>query len=118
MGQGDVAGNMARLRIAALISGRGSNLRALLDACAAADFPAQIVLVLSNVADAGGLRHAEAAGVATAIVDHRRFAGRSAFEHAMEAEIAATGAEAIFLAGFMRLLTPGFVDRWRDRLVN
>ena len=109
---------MSRLKIAVLISGRGSNLRALIDACAEPDFPAEIVLVLSNNPDAAGLGFAREAGLPALAVDHRDFPDKPAFEAAMEAEIHRSGAEFVCLAGFMRLLTPDFVQRWRDRLIN
>ncbi len=109
---------MSRLKIAVLISGRGSNLRALIEACTDPAFPAEIVLVLSNNPQAGGLAHAAEAGLPSAVVDHRGFADKPAFEAAIEAELDRAGAEFICLAGFMRLLTPGFVERWRDRMIN
>ena len=109
---------MSRLKIAVLISGRGSNLRALIDACAEPDFPAEIVLVLSNNPDAGGLSHAREAGLAARVVSHRDHPDKPAFEAAMEAELLKSGAGLVCLAGFMRLLTPDFVERWRDRLIN
>lgn len=109
---------MAKLRVAVLVSGRGSNLRALLDACAADDFPASVVVVLSNVPGAGGLAFAEAAGVPTRVVDHKAYPDRARFEDALDAVLAAAGAELVCLAGFMRLLTDSFVERWRDRLIN
>lgn len=109
---------MARLRTAVLISGRGSNLQALLQACAAADYPAEIALVVSNEPEAGGLAYAAAAGVPTAVVCHRDHSGREPFERAIEACLVGARVELICLAGFMRLLTAGFVERWRDRLIN
>ncbi|MBK8211347.1 MAG: phosphoribosylglycinamide formyltransferase [Rhodospirillales bacterium] len=109
---------MARLKVAVLISGRGSNLQALIEACAAPAFPARIVLVLSNVADVFGLERAAAAGIATRVVDHRGFDGREQFEEALHRALIEAGAELVCLAGFMRLLTDGFVERWRDRLIN
>lgn len=109
---------MARLRVGVLISGRGSNLRALVDAARAADFPAEIALVLSNVPDAGGLAIAREAGIATAVIDHRGYKGREAFEQVVDKTLRDAGIEFVCLAGFMRLLTPGFVDAWRDRLIN
>ena len=109
---------MSRLKVAVLISGRGSNLRALAEACAVPEFPAEIVLVLSNDPGAAGLRLSEEAGLRSAAIDHRDFADRDRFEQAIEAELRASGAELVCLAGFMRLLTPGFVARWRDRLIN
>jgi phosphoribosylglycinamide formyltransferase-1 len=109
---------VARLKCAVLISGRGSNLKALIEACAAPDFPAEIVLVISNVPGAGGLAHAEAGDIATRVVDHKAFAGREAFEAALTAALEESGVELVCLAGFMRLLTPGFVERWQGRLIN
>ena len=109
---------MSRLKVGVLISGRGSNLQALIDACAAADFPAEIVLVLSNEAGAFGLTRATDAGIESAVVDHRGFDDRPAFEAAITERLETAGAELICLAGFMRLLTGGFVDHWRNRLIN
>jgi phosphoribosylglycinamide formyltransferase-1 len=107
-----------RLKVAILISGRGSNMQALVRACAAPDYPAEIVLVLSNRADAAGLGFAREAGLSTAIVSHRDFPDRESFDAAMDAEIRKHGAELICLAGFMRLLDPAFVEAWRDRMLN
>lgn len=109
----------ARRRVAVLISGRGSNMAALLEAAAAPDYPGEVVLVLSNRADAAGLQLGAARGVPTAVVESRAFRGdRAGFEAAMEAELARHGVEVIALAGFMRVLTEGFVARWHGRLVN
>ena len=109
---------MARMRTAGLVSGRGSNMAALLDAAAGPAFPAEIVLVLSNRPDAGAMARATAAGVPTAVVDHRAYADRSAFEAAMQAELERHAVALVCLAGFMRVLTPWFIGRWPDRLVN
>ena len=109
---------MARMRTAVLVSGRGSNMAALLDAAADPAFPAEIVLVLSNRPGAGALARAQAAGVPTTVVDHRAYADRAAFEAAMQAELERSGIELVCLAGFMRVLTPWFIGRWPDRLVN
>jgi phosphoribosylglycinamide formyltransferase-1 len=109
---------VAKLKVAVLISGRGSNLQALLDASAAADFPAEIVRVIANVPGAQGLAWAQRAGVAGEIIDNRSFSGRDAFDAALDAAIRAAGAEFVCLAGFMRLLTPGFTRAWENRLVN
>ena len=109
---------MARLKTAVLISGRGSNLEALIRACADEDFPAEIALVISNRADAGGLDHAARAGIASAVIPHRDYANREAFEAALTKTLEAAGIELICLAGFMRLLTAGFVQHWRDRMIN
>jgi len=108
-----------RVRTAILISGRGSNMVALIEAARAAEFPAEIVLVAANLPDAGGLERAAAAGIATASVDHRPFGkDREAFEQALDAELQAHGIELVALAGFMRVLTPWFVTRWQGRLIN
>lgn len=109
---------MAKTKIAILISGRGSNMQALIDACADASFPAEIVLVLSNRPNAAGLDRAKDAGLPTAVVDHTGYETREAFEAVVTDLIEAAGAQLICLAGFMRLLTPDFVNHWRDRLLN
>jgi phosphoribosylglycinamide formyltransferase-1 len=107
-----------RPRVAILISGRGSNMRALVEAARAENFPAEIALVLSNVAAAEGLTYAQGEGIATAVVDHRAFATRERFERDMQATLAGRQIELVCLAGFMRLLTPWFVEQWRDRMLN
>lgn len=107
-----------RRKVAVLISGRGSNMQALVRACAAADYPAEIVLVLSNRADAAGFDYAREAGIATAVISHEDFADRAAFDAAMDAEIRRHGAELICLAGFMRLLESRIIEAWRDRMIN
>lgn len=109
---------MARLRVAVLISGRGSNLQALIDECSRNGAAAEIVLVLSNVPGAAGLDRAARAGIPTATVDHRGFTSRAAFEAALNERLLSADAGLVCLAGFMRLLTAAFVARWRDRLVN
>jgi phosphoribosylglycinamide formyltransferase-1 len=109
---------MARVRTGVLISGRGSNLQALLDAAADPAFPAEIVCVISNRPGAGGLKRAEAAGVTALTVDHKAFGTREAFEDALHGELQNQGVELVCLAGFMRLLTPGFVNRWTGRMIN
>jgi phosphoribosylglycinamide formyltransferase-1 len=108
------------LRVAVLISGRGSNLQALIDAFGpkVADSPVKIALVLSNRPDALGLERADKAGLKTEIVDHKAFQVREDFDVAMDREIRAAGAEFVVLAGFMRLLTPQFVTAWKDKLIN
>ena len=106
-------------RVAILISGRGSNMTALIAAAQAPDYPAEIALVLSNRPDAQGIAAARAAGIATAIVDHTRFGkDREAFEAALERELQARRIDIVCLAGFMRLLTPGLVSRWEGRMLN
>jgi phosphoribosylglycinamide formyltransferase-1 len=110
---------MTKKRVAVLISGRGSNMTALIEAAKAPDYPAEIVLVVSNRPDALGLVRAREAGIATAIVDHRKFGeDRDAFERTLDAELIAHRVELVCLAGFMRLLTPWFVTRWSGRMLN
>ncbi len=109
---------MARLKTGVLISGRGTNLAALLDACADAKFPAEIALVISNQPDAAGLERATAAGCATLVIEHGDFPDREAFDHAMGAALEDAGVELVCLAGFMRILSEAFVERWRDRIIN
>lgn len=109
---------MDRVKTAVLISGRGSNLQALIDAAADPAYPADIVRVISNVPGAGGLERAEKANIGTATIDHRDFDGRAPFEDALHAELTGAGVELVCLAGFMRLLTEEFVERWFDRMIN
>lgn len=110
---------MAKKRVAVLISGRGSNMVSLIEAAKAPDYPAGIALVVSNRPDAAGLAHARAAGIATEVVDHTRFGkDRQAFERALQAVLEQHRIELVCLAGFMRLLTPWFVERWPGRLLN
>lgn len=111
--------HIVKRRVAILISGRGSNMKALIEAARAPDFPAEIVLVLSNRPDAAGLAFAKANGIATAIVDHTTFGrDRAAFEAAMQQQLEACDVELICLAGFMRLLTAEFTARWQGRMIN
>lgn len=109
-----------KLKVAILISGRGSNLQALIDRFGPAipGSPIEIVLVLSNRPGAFGLSRAEKAGIATRTIDHKGFADRAAFDAALDTAIRAAGAELVVLAGFLRLLTDGFIAGWQDRLVN
>jgi phosphoribosylglycinamide formyltransferase-1 len=109
---------VARLKVAVLISGRGSNLGALIAASAAPGFPAEIALVIANRAAAAGLERARAAGIATAVIPHQGFADRAAFDAAIDRALGEAGVELVCLAGFMRLLGERFVARWRDRLIN
>lgn len=106
------------LKVGVVISGRGSNLQALLDACNAAGFPAEIVLVISNNPDVEGLRRAERAGVATETINHRDFDDRQSFERALTASMERAGAEIICHAGFMRIVTAEYLAHWHDRLIN
>jgi phosphoribosylglycinamide formyltransferase-1 len=110
---------MVKKRVAVLISGRGSNMAALIEAAKAPAFAAEIALVLSNRADAAGLAHARAAGIATAVIDHAPHGkDREAFERAMQAVLESNRIDLVCLAGFMRLLTPWFIGRWQGRLLN
>jgi phosphoribosylglycinamide formyltransferase 1 len=110
---------MTRKRVAILISGRGSNMAALIEAAKAADYPAEIALVVSNRPDAAGLARAHAEGISTAVIDHTRYGkDREAFERALHAELEAHRIELVCLAGFMRLLSPWLVERWHGRMIN
>lgn len=110
---------MSRKRVAILISGRGSNMGALIEAAKSADYPAEIALVVSNRADAGGLAIAAQAGVTTAVLDHKPFGkDRAAFEAALQGLLDQHRIELICLGGFMRLFTAPFVERWQGRMLN
>lgn len=112
-------GNLAhKKRVAVLISGNGSNLQALIDAAAVADYPAEIVLVVSNKSDAFGLTRAKNAGIATEIIPHKDYPTRDAFDAALDSALKKHQIEFVCLAGFMRLLTTFFVDRWQGRMIN
>ena len=105
-------------RLAVLISGTGSNLQAILDAIDAGELPTRVSLVLSNKAGAAGLARAERAGVPAQAIDHRGFPDRASFDQAMIERIDAHGADTVVLAGFMRILSPGFVRHYQGRLIN
>lgn len=105
-------------RIVFLVSGRGSNMAAIVQACARERWPAEIAAVISNRPGAAGLAFAAERGIATATVDHRAFADREAFDAALAQAIDAHAPDVVVLAGFMRILTPGFVQRYAGRLVN
>ena len=106
-------------RVAILISGRGSNMTALIEAARANDYPAEIALVISNRADAAGLDRAHSSGVPTMVVDHALFGDdREAFERALDQKLRKQRIDIVCLAGFMRLLTPWFVNRWSGRMLN
>jgi phosphoribosylglycinamide formyltransferase-1 len=109
---------VTKKRIGVLISGRGSNLGALIEACKAPDFPARIVLVVSNVPSVQGLLRAEAALIPALTINHKDFASREDFDAALDKVLNEAGVELLCNAGFMRLHTEGFVDRWRDRHLN
>ena len=110
---------MTRKRVAILISGRGSNMMALVEAAAEPDFPAEIALVLSNRPDASGLKWASSRGIPIATVDHKTYGrDREAFERAMQAVLEENRIDIVCLAGFMRVLTPWFVAQWAGRMLN
>jgi phosphoribosylglycinamide formyltransferase-1 len=110
---------LAKRRVAILISGRGSNMTALIAAARDPAYPAEIALVLSNRPDAAGLASARDAGLTTAVVDHTGFGkDREVFERALQRELAAHRIDIVCLAGFMRLLTPWFVAQWHERMLN
>jgi phosphoribosylglycinamide formyltransferase-1 len=105
------------MRLGIQISGRGSNMQALVKACAAADFPAEVALVLSNDPGAAGLAWAAGKGIATAAISHKGM-DREAHERLMDAALVEAGVDLVCNAGYMRVLTPWFVEKWRDRLIN
>jgi len=109
---------MAKLKVGVLISGRGSNMAALIKAAEAPDYPAEIACVVSNVADAAGVAIARAAGIATAVIPHKSFPDRETFDRAVSAELEKHGVGLIALAGFMRIQSPWFPDHWAGRMVN
>lgn len=107
-----------RPRVSVLVSGNGSNLQALINACRNGTTPAEIVQVISNRADAYGLTRAREAGIAAAFIDHRPFADRESFDTALAEKLGEVDADFVVLAGFMRILTPGFVNRFLGKLIN
>ena len=110
---------MDRKRVAVLISGRGSNMAALIEAAKDKDYPAEIVLVVSNVPNAGGLAIARDAGIVTAVVDNKKFGkDRAAFENELQRILEQHRIEIVCLAGFMRILSAGFVEKWHKRMLN
>lgn len=109
---------MDKLNLSVAISGRGSNLKALIDACRAKNFPARIGLVVSNKPSAGGLEFANEAGIPTLVVDHKAYTSRADFDRNMTVAMENSGTDLVCLAGFMRLLSDEFCDHWRDRMIN
>jgi phosphoribosylglycinamide formyltransferase 1 len=105
-------------RVAILISGRGSNMLALVEAARAADYPAEIALVISNRPDAPGLQHAQSAGLKALAIDHKAFATREAFDAAVEAALTQAGIDLVCHAGFMRIQSDAFAARWLGRQLN
>lgn len=105
-------------KIVILISGRGSNMRAIVDACISQKWPAQIAAVISNKADASGLAYAAGLGIDTAVVVSKEFSSREAFDHVLQQKIDEYLPDLVVLAGFMRILTPAFVEHYAGRLLN
>jgi phosphoribosylglycinamide formyltransferase-1 len=109
---------VTRKRVGVLISGRGSNLGALIEACKVPDYPAKIVLVISNIPSAQGLLRAESALIPALVINHKDFATREGFDAALDTALNEAGVELLCNAGFMRLHSEGFVARWRNRHLN
>jgi phosphoribosylglycinamide formyltransferase-1 len=109
---------MSRTKVGVLVSGRGSNLQALIDSCADPAFPAEIALVISNVPGVFALERAKRAGIPTRVIPHKGFPSREEFDAAMDAELRAAGIGIVCLAGFMRLLSTPFVQGWAGRMIN
>ncbi len=105
-------------RVAILISGRGSNMKALVEAARDPDYPAEIVTVISNRPDAAGLAWAKEQGIPALGLDHKLYENREHFEGQLQGVLSMSRVDIVALAGFMRLMTPGFVERWRDRMIN
>ena len=105
-------------KLVILISGRGSNMEAIIRACSREEWPAQVAAVIASRPDAAGLAFAASRGIATAVVDHRQFPDRESFDAALARQVDAFTPDLVALAGFMRVLTPGFVDRYAGRMLN
>lgn len=110
--------NNKRKRTSVLISGGGTNLQSLIDACESKDYPAEIVKVISNREDAFGLERAKRAGIETEVINHKNFDSRESFDSALHDAFLKVGTQLVCNAGFMRILTPGFVEKWRDKMLN
>tara|TARA_B100000674_G_scaffold496349_1_gene526298 strand:+ start:962 stop:1636 length:675 start_codon:yes stop_codon:yes gene_type:complete len=112
-------GQVKKLKLAVLISGGGSNLQAIIDACNTPGYPAEIVLVFSNQLDAGGLERGRKAGIRAEAISHKGYpGGREAYDDAVSALIEESGADLVVLAGYLRLVSESFVTRWKDKLIN
>jgi phosphoribosylglycinamide formyltransferase-1 len=109
---------MTQKRVAVLISGRGSNMRALVEAARRPGYPASITCVISNRPDAAGLQFASGIGIPTEVVDHRAFSSREEFDQALHRTLLAYAVDLVCCAGFMRILTPGLLERWHGRMLN
>ena len=118
MTTGTTSAARGRRRVGVLISGRGSNMMALVEAARRPDYPAEIALVLSNRPDAAGLAWARGQGIAAQAIDHKAYASRDAFDAALDAALKEARIELVACAGFMRLMTAPFVTRWAGRMIN
>lgn len=110
--------SQSKLNLAVFVSGSGSNLQAIIDACQKPDFPAQIQIVISNIPDAYGIERAKTAGIHTAIIPHRDYQSREDFEAALQEGLTKHDIDLICLAGFMRILTPSFIQKWPNKIIN
>jgi phosphoribosylglycinamide formyltransferase 1 len=109
---------VTRARVGVLISGGGSNMHALVKASRAADYPAEIVCVVSNIPEAGGLKIAHSEGIATHVVNHKDYARREDFDAALNTYLESQHLDIIACAGFMRIMTPVLISPWQDRMIN
>lgn len=109
---------MSRKHVAILISGRGSNMMSLVEAARDPNYPAEVILVISNRPEAPGLQWAAAQGLPTKVIDHKNYPNREDFDAALHEALVASGAEIVCCAGFMRLMTAGFVEKWSGRMLN
>ena len=109
---------MEKINLGVLISGRGSNLQALIDACQKPEFPARISIVISNVPDVHGLERAKNANIPTATVPHRGYKTREDFEKELQKVLKEAEVNVVCLAGFMRIVTPTFINKWTGRMIN
>jgi phosphoribosylglycinamide formyltransferase 1 len=106
------------MKLGVLFSGRGSNLNALIEACSEPEFPAEIVIAISNNPEASGIETAEKAGIPCQVINHREYESRDTFDAALDATLKSAGVELVCNAGFMRILTDGFVQSWHNRQLN
>lgn len=109
---------MKKVRVGVLISGRGSNMMAIVEAARAAEYPADIICVVSNRPDAAGLNFAASHGIATKVIDHKAFATREDFDAALNDYLQSQNLDLIACAGFMRILTPALIAAWQGRMIN
>lgn len=110
--------DVKKIHLAVLVSGRGSNLQALIDSCSRPDFPARIAVVVSNRPNVYALDRAHAASIPTEVVEHKKYPDRESFEAALQSVLGRYPVDLVCLAGFMRILTAGFVTPWMDRMIN